>query len=56
MKSLTDLKDIETNNKGMKCGPGNKDLMAPVPVGREGNKRKPNKDIDMSNVFKVILE
>ena len=56
LENLTDVRMIEPNNKGIKCGPGNKDLMAPISVGREGNKRKPNKDIDMSNVFKVILE
>ena len=56
MENLSDTKFIEANNRGLKCGPGNKDLMTPVSVGREGNKRKPNKDIDMSNIFKVILE
>ena len=56
MEPLTDTKYIEPHNKGLKCGPGNKDLMTPISVGREGNKRKHNKDIDMSNVFKGILE
>ena len=56
MKPLTDTRFIEPHNKGLKCGPGNKDLMTPVSVGREGNKRKHNKDIDMSNVFRGILD
>ena len=62
METLVDIRLIEADNKGMKCGPGNKDLITTIDreeVVKFGNpgKRKPVcSEIDMSNVFKIILE
>ena len=50
---LVDVREIEADNRGVKCGPGNKDRE----IGRSGNRRKPvGSLILMEDVFKVMLD
>ena len=50
---LVDIMEIEAANRGVKCGPGNKDRE----FGRIGKKRKPEgSQVMMEDVFKVILD
>ena len=52
---LVDVREIEAANKGVKCGPGNKDRE----FGRIGNRRKPQgcgSQVIMEDVFRVILD
>ena len=52
--TLVDIQIIEANNKGIKCGPGNKDILE----HNRGfsSRRPPDNVIDMNRVFKVMLE
>ena len=55
LDSLVDVRFIEANNKGLKCGPGNKDLMK-GDFGGTANKRIDKNTVDMNTILKVVVE
>ena len=56
LESLVDVREIPAENKGIKCGTGNKELELRVAAGKNDKRTGGKKELELDDVFKTILE